>query len=196
MVWDPLSKLHCCIRSDGGGAIVLTHEERARDCAKAPVWILGTGEAVSHTTIEQMEDLTESPCVRSGQLAFDLAGVTPEEIDTVQVYDAFHAHGDPDARRVGILQEKERRTLRRGRQAPRRWCAADQHGRWRSLSLPAGDARQCSCSSRPSSGWRGECDHEVPDAQLACVNGTSGWFTAAGTVIFGPRARCDSRQRC
>ena len=25
----------------------------------------------------------------------------------------------------------------------------------------------------------------MPDARLACVNGTSGWFTAAGTVILG-----------
>ena len=31
MIADPLTKLHCCIRSDGGGAIVLTSEERARD---------------------------------------------------------------------------------------------------------------------------------------------------------------------
>ena len=33
---------------------------------------------------------------------------------------------------------------------------------------------------------RGECgDRQVPDARLACVNGTSGWFSAAGTVILG-----------
>jgi acetyl-CoA acetyltransferase len=33
---------------------------------------------------------------------------------------------------------------------------------------------------------RGECgDRQVPDAQLACVNGTSGWFSAASTVILG-----------
>ena len=31
MIADPLTKLHCCIRSDGGGAIVLTSEERAKD---------------------------------------------------------------------------------------------------------------------------------------------------------------------
>ena len=31
MIADPLTKLHCCIRSDGGGAVVLTTEERARD---------------------------------------------------------------------------------------------------------------------------------------------------------------------
>ena len=34
MIADPFTKLHCCIRSDGGGAIVLTSEERARDCAE------------------------------------------------------------------------------------------------------------------------------------------------------------------
>ncbi len=27
MIADPLTKLHCCIRSDGGGAVVLTTEE-------------------------------------------------------------------------------------------------------------------------------------------------------------------------
>ena len=67
----------------------LTHEERARDCAKAPIWVLGTGEAVSHTTMSEWEDFTESPCVRSGALAFERAGVTPADIDVVQLYDAF-----------------------------------------------------------------------------------------------------------
>ena len=44
MIADPLTKLHCCIRSDGGGAIVLTSEERARDLAGMPVYVLGSGE--------------------------------------------------------------------------------------------------------------------------------------------------------
>ena len=35
MMADPLTKLHCCMRSDGGGAVVLTSEERARDLAEA-----------------------------------------------------------------------------------------------------------------------------------------------------------------
>jgi acetyl-CoA acetyltransferase len=78
MVWDPLTKLHCCIRSDGGGAIVLTHEDRAKDCATEPIWVLGTGEAVSHTTMSEWPDFTESPCVRSGRMAFERAGLRPE----------------------------------------------------------------------------------------------------------------------
>ena len=44
MIADPFTKLHCCIRSDGGGAVVLTTEDRVADCRKAPVWVLGTGE--------------------------------------------------------------------------------------------------------------------------------------------------------
>src|SRR5258707_6306603 len=45
MIADPLTKLHCCIRSDGGGPVGLPTEERARDGRKAPVWLLGSGEA-------------------------------------------------------------------------------------------------------------------------------------------------------
>ena len=75
MIADPLTKLHCCIRSDGGGAILLTHEERARDCATTPIWVLGTGEAISHTTMSEWGDFTESPCVRSARKAFGQAGL-------------------------------------------------------------------------------------------------------------------------
>src|SRR3954451_2009752 len=89
MIADPLTKLHCCIRSDGGGAVVLTTEERARDCATTPVWVLGTGETTSHTTMSEWEDFTESPASRSGKLAFERAGVRPEDIDVCQIYDAF-----------------------------------------------------------------------------------------------------------
>src|SRR4029079_13149915 len=89
MMADPLTKLHCCIRSDGGGAVVLTSEERARDLRQRPVWVLGTGEATSHTTMSEWEDFTESPAARSGQLAFERAGVKPEDIDTCQICDAF-----------------------------------------------------------------------------------------------------------
>jgi len=79
MIADPFTKLHCCIRSDGGGAVVLTTEERARDLAKTPILVLGTGEAVSHTTMSQWPDVTESPAYRSGAQAFERAGITQDD---------------------------------------------------------------------------------------------------------------------
>ena len=45
MIADPFTKLHCCIRSDGGCAVLLAAEDYVPDTAKAPVWILGTGRA-------------------------------------------------------------------------------------------------------------------------------------------------------
>ena len=114
---DPLTKLHCCIRSDGGGAVVLTTEERARDLAKKPVWVLGTGEATSHTTMSEWDDFTESPAARSGPLAFERAGVTPDEIDICQIYDAFTSMVLHDVRGARLLQEGRGRAVRRRRQA-------------------------------------------------------------------------------
>ncbi|MCE7885667.1 MAG: hypothetical protein DYH08_17725, partial [Actinobacteria bacterium ATB1] len=89
MIADPLTKLQCCIRSDGGGAVVLTNAERAKDCASEPIWVLGTGEAVSHTTMSEWRDFTESPAKWSGELAFRRAGLDPEDVDIAQLYDAF-----------------------------------------------------------------------------------------------------------
>lgn len=74
MIADPFTKLHCCLRSDGGAAVLLVAEEYVRDCRTAPVWILGTGEHVSHTTMSEWADFTVSPAAVSGRLAFERAG--------------------------------------------------------------------------------------------------------------------------
>ena len=68
---------------------MLTSEERARDLARRPVWVMGTGETTSHTTMSEWRDFTESPAVHSGRQAFKRAGVTPADIDVCQIYDAF-----------------------------------------------------------------------------------------------------------
>jgi acetyl-CoA acetyltransferase len=185
MTWDPLTKLHCCIRSDGGGSIVLTSEERARDCAKAPVWVLGTGEASSHTTMSEWEDFTESPCVRSGDLAFGRAGVTPADIDTCQFYDAFTPMVLLTLEGLGFCKKGEGGSfvedgkLRVGGVLPTNTdgggLSACQPG-MRGIFLMIEAVRQL----------RGELGgRQVPGARLACVNGTSGWFSAASTIILG-----------
>jgi acetyl-CoA acetyltransferase len=185
MIWDPLTKLHCCIRSDGGGAIVMTSEERARDGAKSPVWVLGTGETASHTTMSEWEDFTESPCVRSGQLAFERAGVTPEDIDTCQFYDAFTPMVLLTFEGLGFCKKGE-------------GGAFVQDGKMRvGGALPTntdgGGLSACQPGMRgifllieAVLQLRGECGpRQVPGATVACVNGTSGWFSAASTVILG-----------
>ncbi|MCB1395676.1 MAG: thiolase [Rhodobacter sp.] len=89
MVADPLSVRDCCLVTDGGGAVVLVSEARARTLRKAPVWVRGFGVAHTHKSIMEMPELTISPAAISGPLAFDMAGVTPKDIDIVELYDAF-----------------------------------------------------------------------------------------------------------
>lgn len=185
MIADPLTKLHCCMRSDGGGAIVLASEERARDCAKAPVWVLGTGEAVSHTTMSEWHDFTESPCVESGKLAFQRAGVTPADIDLCQLYDAFTYMVLATLEGLGFCEKGEGGAfvedgrLRLGGALPTNTDGGGLshcHPGMRGMFLLVEATRQL----------RGECgDRQVPDAELCCVNGTGGWFSSTSTVILG-----------
>lgn len=90
MIADPLHKLDCCVVSDGGGAVVLTTAERAADLAKRPIYVKGTGAGVSHDCVVSMEDLaTLGAAVASAELAYARAGVGPEDIDLLQVYDSY-----------------------------------------------------------------------------------------------------------
>ena len=47
----PFHLLDCCLVTDAGGAVVVISAERAKDCKKKPVWVLGSGEATTHQTI-------------------------------------------------------------------------------------------------------------------------------------------------
>jgi acetyl-CoA acetyltransferase len=190
MMADPLTKLHCCIRSDGGGAVVLTSEERARDLPKAPIWVLGTGEATDHTTMSEWEDFTVSPALRSGQLAFERAGVAPAEIDLCQIYDAFtpmvlltfEALGFCGKGEGGAFVEDGK--MRVGGALPTNTDGGGLshcHPGMRGMFLLVEAVRQ----------MRREADgRQVEKADLCCVHGTGGWFSSASTVILGtaPRA--------
>ena len=185
MMADPLTKLHCCIRSDGGGAVVLTSEERARDCAKTPIWVLGTGEYGDHTTMSEWVDFTEAPAARSGQLAFERAGVTPADIDVCEIYDAFTPMVLESLEGLGFCKRGEGGAfvedgkLRVGGALPTNTDGGGLshcHPGMRGMFLLVEAVRQL----------RGEAHgRQVENAQLACVNGTGGWFSTASTVILG-----------
>jgi acetyl-CoA C-acetyltransferase len=86
---SPLRQLDCCVVSDSGGAFVLTTSERARNLRGTPVEILGAGEAFTHVHMSQMPNVDESAAVHSGAAAFSEAGMTPRDVDCVQLYDSF-----------------------------------------------------------------------------------------------------------
>lgn len=185
MVAEPFTKFHCCIRSDGGAAVILAAEDRARDCAQSPVWILGTGEAVSHTTMSEWPDFTTGPARRSGELAFGRAGLSPGDVDVCALYDAFTSMVLVTLEDLGFCPRGEGGAfvedgrLRVGGALPTNTDGGGLsacHPGMRGLFLLVEATRQL----------RGECgERQVSGARIACVNGTGGWFSSAGTVILG-----------
>jgi acetyl-CoA acetyltransferase len=90
MIAWPFRMLMCCLVTDGGGALILTSAERAKDFPQKPVYILGTGESVETPMVSQMEDFTSSKAFRvSGKKAFDEAGISHADVDHLMIYDAF-----------------------------------------------------------------------------------------------------------
>jgi len=185
MIADPFTTLHCCIRSDGGGAVVLTTEERAKDLAKKPVWVLGSGEATNITTMSEWDDFTESPAVRSGKLAFARAGLTPADVDVCQIYDAFTSMVLLSLEALGFCAKGEGGPfvedgkLRVGGVLPTNTDGGGLsccHPGMRGMFLMVEAVKQL----------RGEAgDRQVPGARIACVNGTGGWFSSASTLLLG-----------
>lgn len=89
MVSSPLTVRDCCLVTDGGGALIMTSAARAKTLCKPPAYVLGTGETISHQNISSMPDLTVTGAATSGAQAYAMAGLKPQEIDVVEVYDAF-----------------------------------------------------------------------------------------------------------
>ena len=88
---DPLRLEDCCLISDGGGAYVMTSLERAKDRPRPPVRVAGVGECLSPTGghWSQQPAFTATPQVVSAPQAFQMAGITPEDVDILTLYDPF-----------------------------------------------------------------------------------------------------------
>ncbi|MFQ5872526.1 MAG: thiolase family protein, partial [Dehalococcoidia bacterium] len=85
----PLRLLDCCLVSDGGAAVVVTSVDRARHLRKAPVYIIGIGQHHIAWDLPQRPTLTTSGAKVSGEGAFQMAGITPQDVDICELYDCF-----------------------------------------------------------------------------------------------------------
>lgn len=185
MIADPFTKLQCCIRSDGGAAVVLVAEDRAKDLAKPPVWVLGSGEASTHVSMSQWPDFTTGPAAIAGRMAFERAGVRPDEIDIAEVYDAFTYMLLITMEDLGFCAKGEGGSFVEGGRL--------ELGGALPTNTDGGGLSACHPGQRglfllveAVKQLRGECGpRQVPDAKLACVSATGGWMCSSGTMILG-----------
>jgi len=89
-VCSPIQLHDCCPFSDGAAALVLASEDIAKKLTDKPVYITGVGQASAGPLSNQQDYL---PRIRSREIsskqAYDMAGLTPQDIDVCEIHDCF-----------------------------------------------------------------------------------------------------------
>jgi acetyl-CoA C-acetyltransferase len=89
-VATPLQVYDCCANADGAACVILANEERAREISKKPVWLVGVGCATASMSVLRRPSLTGLPSAEeAAHRAYEMAGVTSEDIKVAQVHDCF-----------------------------------------------------------------------------------------------------------
>lgn len=180
----PIRLLECCLVTDGGGALIVTGTDGAMEHPAPPVWLIGAGEAYGAALISQMEDFAFADVfARSGAMAFADAGLKPDDIDHLMLYDAF-AHipifalealgfaergegGDLLASRIGAPGGRLPINTNGG------GLAYTHTGRYGMYAIQE-SVRQL----------RGTAAAQIPGIDVSLAHGIGGMFAAAGTVIL------------
>ena len=185
IIASPLHFLECCVISDGGGAIVMTSSERARDLKHPPAYILGAGEAGSHLSMSQVPDFVSLPAKLSGEKAFKMAGVKPKEIDVVEIYDSFTITALLSLEDLGFCKKGEVGDFVSGqRTAPGGDFPMNTDGGGLSSNHPGMRGIFLVIeATRQLRGGLGE--RQVPNVKLALAHGTGGNHSSGATVILG-----------
>lgn len=185
MVSYPFTVRDCCLVLDGGGAMILTSAARAKSLKKKPVYVLGTGEALSHASISNMADLTVSAAAESGPRAFGRAGLKPSDVDMVSLYDAFTITPILFLEDLGFCPKGEGgRFVANGAIAPGGKLPVNTSGGGLSYCHPGMYGLLVMIEAVRQ--VRGECDkRQVKDCEVALAHGNGGVLSSQCTVIFG-----------
>jgi acetyl-CoA C-acetyltransferase len=103
-VAEPLRVYHTCPVSDGAAALVLTAMDTERSFRHEPVRIAGVGQATDTHVVAERTDPTDLFAVRrAAEKAYEMAGMTPADIDVAELHDAFQILEVAESEEVGFF---------------------------------------------------------------------------------------------
>jgi len=91
MIADPLTRTQCCPIGDAAAAVVLCSEDLVDKLAtKKPVKVLGcVAQSGKYSDPQKLVCDPSENVTRTSKLAYEMAGLGPEDIDVAEIHDAF-----------------------------------------------------------------------------------------------------------
>lgn len=185
LVSSPLRVNDCCLITDGGGALVVMSAERARRMVDRPVFVLGSGEITEHEGMIRMPDLAVTGAARTGPEAFQQAGLGPEDMDVVQIYDAFTINPLVILEDLGFCKKGDGgRLFSEGHTSPGGDLPLNTSGGGLSYTHPGMFGMFTLLEATHQ--LRGECgQRQVAGARRAAAHGIGGTMSSHCTVVLG-----------
>lgn len=108
VIAPPLRLLDCSGITDGAAAVLLTHEERARELTDTPVFVEGVGQAARGNLTANFPSLTEWPHMRKAvRDALDMADIGVGDLDLAEVHDCFTISELIEYEEMGLVPKGE-----------------------------------------------------------------------------------------
>ncbi len=184
MICYPFHLLECCLVTDGGGALIITSSDRAKDFPTKPVYIMGTGESVETPVVSQMYDMTTSAAFKtSGKKAFEESGIEHNDVDHLMVYDAFAHLPIYGLEDLGFVKRGEAGAfIDEGNTSPGGKLPMNTNGG--GLSYTHTGMYGMFAIQESVRQVRGEAAHQVDGVKTSFCQGVGGMFMAAGSLVF------------
>jgi acetyl-CoA acetyltransferase len=189
MINDPFCLLDYTLETDGAVAVITTSAERARDLRQPPVYIMASahggmgrwGPAIFNYFQAPDEYFASSGHRPVAKRLFDMAGITPAEVDVALLYDHFSA--------MVLMQLEDYGFCGIGESGP---FVADGNIRWPSGKVPV-NTHGGNLSEAYIIGMthireaveqlRGTAVNQVPGARIALVTGGPAALPVSGTLL-------------
>jgi acetyl-CoA acetyltransferase len=181
----PFNRHDVCLVTDGGGSLVMTSAERAKDLKQTPVLVKGAGESHDHAMISAMPDFTSFAARVSGAEAMKMAGVTHADLDLAMIYDSFTYTVLVTLEELGFCGKGEGGDfVSGGRIEPGGEFPMNTSGGGLAYTHTGMYGMFALIEGVQQLRREFEAPRQVPDIELALVHGTGGLLSSAGTVIL------------
>ncbi len=187
IIAEPLTKYDCSIISDGGAAFIVTTEDKAKELGieNDLAYLLGMGQGYSHqymTTLENLDQIYNA-INRSGQKAFQTAGLGVSDVDLAYLYDCFTITVLLELEGLGFVPKGEGGSFAlEGRMEIGKDLPVNTHGGLLSQAHLGAmhHVVEATLQLRGDAGPR-----QVGDAEVALVHGNGGIVSAHSTILLG-----------